>query len=128
VAPLNPYEKMSLGVLVPLVMLGELLVTALAARVFHWISNRNSSSGGAAPRFDWNPWMRSCVAMFLFSYYQVSRRFPLRSSRCACAQSLRDISAQVATTTIRYLHCVPVGEDWYVFSSPAIKCYDSKVI
>ena len=106
-ASLSPYQHMALSILISLLFFVLLALTMFVHIAILLIAPRCFSSlheflTNALPRFTINPYIRTSVAMFLYSY------------------------SQVTTVVLQYLYCVDAGNGTKVmFSSPAIDCSSS---
>lgn len=63
-APLNPYEKITLSALIPFIMALELIATMLGHMAYVSWKNR---SAGEQQAFDFDPYLRTFCALFIFS-------------------------------------------------------------
>jgi hypothetical protein len=97
--PMTAYQKFGFSAFTPLVFLGELILTGVIQWIY--ISCKNRGGKSLVPRFNRKPFIRTSMALFLFSY------------------------SQITTVVLRYLQCVQVGPYNVVYSAPALDCDSS---
>ena len=97
--PLDPVQKMAFQVLVPFLGLFQLALTALIVWGFRRLQLAIRSK---SMEFKLDPFMRTCIALLMFSYTQIS------------------------TTTFSFLDCMEIGGLNLVRTSPGIDCNSSE--
>lgn len=70
--PLDPYSKLAMGVVMPLLFLAELGATMLLALIAHKLMRRRDPATGTLKPFPTNVFSRTFISLLLFSYSQVS--------------------------------------------------------
>lgn len=130
----------ALGVLIPLVFAVELLVFLGIMRFLHYFSNRKVVDRSTVKDFDYKPFYRSGIAVFLVRASNTATRECTRSPRFVAVAgtvpstdwltsafsccSLTQLSyTQVTQTVLHYLQCVKIGSKYeIVLTNPAIQC------
>jgi hypothetical protein len=100
--PLDAYGKLAVSVLSPAVFMVELLITMVAHKLWSLTANPASCFApfrlAAKHPFDAQPYWRTWLSLFLFSY------------------------TQLTSTVVSHLRCVDVGSESVVYASPSIRC------